>query len=98
MSAQPYQDAQPPAAESAPVPAPPRPPVAGLTGLTLLTGLGGWLVAAPFLVGDQARAAGWTTATRVDVVTGAVLTLFALTGLLGYLGAAITWTARYGRN
>ena len=76
----------------------PRPPVAALTGLTLLAGLGGWLVAAPFLLGDQVRGAGWTTATRVDVGSGALLTLIALTGLLGYLGAAIGWSARYARN
>jgi hypothetical protein len=89
-----------------PVPAPvvpeptirPRPPVAALTGLTLLAGLGGWLLAAPFLLGDQARAAAWTTATRVDAGAGALLTLIALTGLLGYLGAAIGWSARYARN
>jgi hypothetical protein len=76
----------------------PKPPVAALTGLTLLAGLGGWLVAAPFLLGDQDRAAAWTTATLVDVGSGAVLTLLALTGLFGYLGAAVGWSARYGRN
>lgn len=76
----------------------PEPPVAALTGLTLLAVLGGWLVAAPFLLGDQARAAAWTTATRVDVGSGAALTLVALTGLLGYLGAAVGWSARYGRG
>ena len=76
----------------------PNPPVAALTGLTLLAGLGGWLVAAPFLLGDQVRGAAWTTATRVDVGAGALLTLIALTGLLGYLGAAIGWSARYARN
>ena len=79
-------------------PVPPKPPVAALTGLTLLAGLGGWLVAAPFALGDQGQSGPWSTATRVDVATGAVLTLIALAGLLGYLGAAIGWTARYGRN
>ena len=69
-----------------------------LTGLGLLAGIGGWLVAAPFVLGDQARAAAWTTPTRIDVATGAILTVLALTGLLGYLGAAITWSARYGRG
>ena len=76
----------------------PKPPVAALTGLVLLAGIGGWLVAAPFVLGDQARAAAWTTPTRIDVATGAILTVLALTGLLGYLGAAITWSARYGRG
>ena len=69
-----------------------------LTGLGLLAGIGGWLVAAPFVLGDQARAAAWTTPTRIDVATGAIFTVLALTGLLGYLGAAITWSARYGRG
>jgi len=72
--------------------------VTALTGLGLLAGIGGWLVAAPFVLGDQARAAAWTTPTRIDVATGAILTVLALTGLLGYLGAAITWSARYGRG
>ena len=103
----PAQSAQPPAGvEPAaappyqpPAPAPaPKPPVAALTGLTLLAGLGAWLLAAPFLLGEQARAVPWTTATRVDVGTGAALTLVALTGLLGYLGAAVGWRARYGRR
>ena len=76
----------------------PKPPVAALTGLALLAGIGGWLVAAPFVLGDQARAAAWTTPTRIDVATGAILTVLALTGLLAYLGAAISWSARYGRG
>ena len=76
----------------------PKAPVAALTGLALLGGIGGWLIAAPFALGDQARAAAWTTPTRVDVAAGALLVVFALAGLLGYLGAAIGWTARYGQQ
>jgi hypothetical protein len=72
--------------------------VAALTGLALLTGIGGWLVAAPFVLGDQTRGADWTTATWIDVSGGAILTVLALTGLLGYLGAAVSWKARYGRQ
>ena len=81
-----------------PTPRPPKPPVTALTGLALLTALGPWLVAAPFVLGEQPRAAAWTTATRVDMTAGATLTLIALVGLLGYLGAAVGWTARYGRS
>ncbi|HEV2640909.1 MAG TPA: hypothetical protein VGX23_37675 [Actinocrinis sp.] len=92
-----HPDGGPAAPEPAPVPAP-KAPVAALTGLALLAALGAWLVAAPFLLGDQARAAAWTTATRVDVATGALLTLVALTGLFGYLGAAVGWSARYRRD
>ena len=79
-------------------PAPrPQAPVAALTGLTLVALLGGWLVAAPFIVGDQARGGAWTASTRVDVATGAAIAGTAVLGLLGYVAAAIAWLARYGR-
>jgi hypothetical protein len=74
-----------------------RTPVAALLGVVLLALLGGWLVAAPFALGDQPRGAAWTAATRTDVATGAALAGVALLGLLGYLAAAISWLARYGR-
>jgi hypothetical protein len=74
-----------------------RTPVAALLGIVLLALLGGWLVAAPFALGDQPRGAAWTAATRTDVATGAALAGVALLGLLGYLAAAISWLARYGR-
>jgi len=81
----------PPAAPS------PRTPVAALVGLALLGILGGWLIAAPFALGDQPRGAAWSAATRTDVVTGAALAGTAVLGLLGYLAAAVAWLARYGR-
>jgi hypothetical protein len=74
-----------------------RTPVGALLGLVLLALLGGWLIAAPFALGDQPRGATWTAATRTDVATGAALAGVALLGLLGYLAAAIAWLARYGR-
>ena len=74
----------------------PKAPVAALTGLALIALLGGWLVAAPFVLGDQARGAAWTAATRADVVTGAAIGGIAVLGLFGYLAAAIAWLARYG--
>jgi hypothetical protein len=74
-----------------------RTPVVALLGLALLTLLGGWLIAAPFALGDQPRGAAWTAATRTDVATGAALAGVALLGLLGYLAAAVAWLARYGR-
>ena len=83
---------QPPPADSSP-----RTPVAALVGLVLLGLLGGWLVAAPFALGDQPRGAAWTAATRTDVATGAALAGTAVLGLLGYLAAAVAWLARYGR-
>ena len=75
----------------------PKAPVAALTGLVLVALLGGWLIAAPFVLGDQARGALWTAATRTDVVTGAAVAGIAVLGLFGYLAAAISWLARYGR-
>ncbi|HZU59034.1 MAG TPA: hypothetical protein VFA06_24355 [Actinocrinis sp.] len=75
----------------------PKAPVTALTGLFLIALLGGWLIAAPFLLGDQARGAAWTAATRTDVATGAAVAGIAILGLFGYLAAAITWLARYGR-
>lgn len=81
------------------VPPAPRPkaPVAALAGLTMVVLLGGWLVAAPFVLGDQPRGAAWTAATRADVVSGAAVAGIAVLGLFGYLAAAIAWLARYGR-
>lgn len=75
----------------------PKAPVAALTGLVLIALLGGWLIAAPFVLGDQARGAVWSAATRTDVVTGAAVAGIAILGLFGYLAAAVTWLARYGR-
>jgi len=80
-----------------PAPCAPRTPVSALVGLVLLAVLGGWLVAAPFALGDQPRGAAWTAATRTDVVTGAALASTAVLGLLGYLAAVVAWMARYGR-
>jgi len=75
----------------------PRAPVAALTGLVLVALLGGWLVAAPFVLGDQPRGAVWSAATRTDVATGSAVAGLAVLGLLGYLAAAVSWLARYGR-
>jgi hypothetical protein len=83
------------------IPAPaavrPKAPVAALTGLLLVALLGGWLVAAPFILGDQVRGAVWTAATRADVATGSAVAGVAVLGLLAYLAAAVAWLARYGR-
>lgn len=75
----------------------PKAPVAALTGLFLIALLGCWLIAAPFLLGDQTLGAAWSTATRVDVATGAAVTATAVVALMAYLAAAIHWLARYGR-
>jgi hypothetical protein len=81
-----------------PPPAPrPKAPVAALLGLLLLALLGAWLIAVPFVLGDQARGAGWSAATKTDVATGCAIMGLAVFGLLGYLAAALVWLARYGR-
>jgi hypothetical protein len=81
----------------APAVARPKAPVAALTGLLLVGLLGGWLIAAPFILGDQARGAVWTPATRTAVATGSAVAGLAVLGLFGYLAAAVSWLARYGR-
>jgi hypothetical protein len=81
----------------APAVARPKAPVAALTGLLLVALLGGWLIAAPFVLGDQPRGAVWSAATRTDVATGSAVAGLAVLGLLGYLAAAVSWLARYGR-
>jgi hypothetical protein len=73
-------------------------PITALTGLVLLALLGLWLTAAPFALGEQRGGAPWDAATCTDVATGGVLAAIALTGLLAYLAAALSWLARYGRS
>jgi len=75
----------------------PKAPVAALVGLLLVALLGGWLIAAPFALGDQVRGAAWTAATRTDVATGGAVAGLAVLGLLGYLAAALAWLSRHGR-
>ncbi|MBR7832312.1 hypothetical protein KDL01_03530 [Actinospica durhamensis] len=81
----------------------PAAPVAALLGLGLLVLLGGWLIAAPFVLGyhgadDQRRGAAWTAATRVDVSAGAAVLAVAVAALLGYTASSAAWQARYRRG
>lgn len=46
-----------------------------LAGLAAIFAIGGWLIAAPFVLHFQSPGAPWTNAARIDVVTGAVLML-----------------------
>ena len=78
----------------------PSPPVSALLGLGALGIGGGWLMAAPFVLGyhglgDQQRGAAWTASTRVDVSLGAAILAVSVAALLGYLAATVTWLARY---
>jgi hypothetical protein len=46
-----------------------------LGGLAAIFAIGGWLIAAPFVLHFQASGAAWTNAARIDIVTGAILVL-----------------------
>jgi hypothetical protein len=76
----------------------PEAPVAALVGLLFVALLGGWLLAAPFVLGDQVRGGRWSAETYSDVATGAALLAVAVLGLLGYLAAAVCWLARHGAH
>jgi hypothetical protein len=52
----------------------------GTMGVIAVFAAGVWLVAAPFALGYQHPGAGWTGATRTDVVTGALLAVAGFAG------------------
>ncbi|WP_326822401.1 SPW repeat protein [Streptosporangium sp. NBC_01639] len=62
---------------------------AGIIGIGVLSATGIWLVAAPFVTGQQPDGAAWTTATRNDVIVGALLTLLGFTGFFTVLAGHI---------
>lgn len=53
----------------------------GLVGVFAVFAAGLWLVVAPFAVGYQHPGAGWTGATRTDVITGGLLAVAGFTGI-----------------
>ena len=55
----------------------------GLVGVVAVFAAGIWLVAAPFALGYQLAGAGWTGATKTDVITGGVLAVAGFAGLFG---------------
>ncbi|MBB4944426.1 hypothetical protein FHR32_008832 [Streptosporangium album] len=70
----------------------------GIIGIGLLSATGIWLVAAPFVTGQQPDDATWTTATRNDVIVGALLILLGFTGFFTVLAGHIAdMYARAGR-
>jgi hypothetical protein len=60
-----------------------------LTGLAAIFAIGGWLIAAPFVLRFQLRGAPWTGAARIDVVTGAVLVLAGFSGFFTALAGRV---------
>jgi hypothetical protein len=55
----------------------------GVAGVIAVFAAGIWLVAAPFAAGYQLPGAGWTGATKTDVITGCLLAVAGFAGLLG---------------
>jgi hypothetical protein len=60
-----------------------------LAGLAAIFAVGGWLIAAPFVLHFQSPGAPWTNAARIDVVTGAVLVLAGFSGFFTALAGRV---------
>jgi hypothetical protein len=61
----------------------------GMVGLALIFLAGVWLVAAPFVTGQQPMRDPWTAATRDDVFVGAVLAVLGFTGFFTALASQV---------
>ncbi|MEV1168534.1 SPW repeat protein [Nonomuraea sp. NPDC049784] len=61
----------------------------GKVGLALIFLAGVWLVAAPFVTGQQPMREPWTAATRDDVIVGAVLAVLGLAGFFTALAGQV---------
>jgi hypothetical protein len=55
----------------------------GVAGVAAVFAAGIWLVAAPFALGYQQAGAGWTGATKTDVIGGGLLAVAGFAGLFG---------------
>ena len=55
----------------------------GAAGVLAVFAAGVWLVAAPFALGYQPAGAGWSGATKTDVITGGLLAVAGFAGLFG---------------
>jgi hypothetical protein len=62
---------------------------AGIAGVVVIFGTGLWLLAAPFALRCQPAGAGWTGATRTDVITGAVLAVAGFAGVFGVIAGRV---------
>jgi hypothetical protein len=60
-----------------------------LAGLVAIAAVGGWLIAAPFVLRYQPSGASWTGAARRDVVVGAVLVLAGFAGFFAALAGRV---------
>ena len=61
----------------------------GVAGVVCVFAAGLWLVAAPFALGYQHPGAGWTGATRTDVITGGVLAAAGFAGLFAVVAGRV---------
>jgi hypothetical protein len=61
----------------------------GIAGIAAIFGAGLWLIAAPFALRYQRPGAGWTGATRTDVIIGAILAVAAFIGAFGVLAGRV---------
>jgi hypothetical protein len=57
----------------------------GTVGVAIIFAAGLWLLAAPFALRYQPAGAGWTGATRADVITGGTLAVAGFAGLVGVI-------------
>jgi hypothetical protein len=61
----------------------------GVAGVLAVFAAGVWLVAAPFALRSQAAGAGWTGATKTDVITGGVLAAAGFAGIFAMIAGQV---------
>ena len=62
----------------------------GTAGVALVFAVGLWLVAAPFTLGYQRAGAGWTGATRTDVIAGGLLAVAGFAGMFAVIAGRVS--------
>ena len=60
-----------------------------VAGVVAVFAAGAWLVAAPFALGYQHPGAGWTGATRTDVIVGGLLAAAGFAGIFGIIAGRV---------
>ncbi len=61
----------------------------GVVGVVAVFLAGVWLVAAPFTLGYQAQGAGWSAATKTDVIVGGLLAVAGFAGTIGVIAGRV---------
>ena len=62
----------------------------GTAGVALVFAAGVWLVAAPFALAYQRAGAGWTGATRTDVIAGGLLAVAGFAGIFAVIAGRVS--------